>query len=484
MAPDKNQKREVGRLTLVFGLIALGVTTIIVVSFIISEARIISNTKEILRIQALSSFEKDVAYRRWNSSLGGVYSWATESLVPNPYLDVDGRDIELEDGRVLTLVNPAFMTRLVHEIQNERTGVKGHITSLKPLRPENKPDEWEARALEAFEKGDEEFHSYELMNGEEYYRFMKPLMVEESCLKCHAVQGYKINEIRGGISVAVPVKRFYQIMENDQVNCLLMHSFFLIASLIGISTAYVSFRKRLDQRHEMEKQLLLANTKLRESNQELEAFSYTVAHDLRNPLRHMRGFSDLLASSANDETSRLILSKIQNSTDRMDQLIGDLLNFAKMQEQELDTEECDLAEVANEILDRLRQVDSDRQVECIVPASLPAKCDRKLSKIALENLIGNAWKYTSKKENARIEIGLQEEAVFYVRDNGAGFDSNLSQRLFEPFYRFHRRSEFPGTGVGLSTVLRIIEKHGGSIRAEGSLGEGAVFYFSFEKNHL
>jgi signal transduction histidine kinase len=484
MAPEKNQKRELRRLTLIFGLIAIGVAIIIIVSLVMSQERILNNTREVLRIQALSSFEKDVAYRRWNSNLGGIYSWITETLLPNPYLSVEERDLELNDGRKLTLVNPAYMTRLVHEIQNQSSGVRGHITSLKPLRPQNKPDGWEIKALRSFEDGEEEFHSYETIEGKGYYRFMKPLLVEESCLKCHAIQGYKVNEIRGGISVAVPVKRFHTIRDNDLSNCLSMHSFFLVASFAGISAAYYSFRKRLVQKHEMERQLVEANSKLQESNRELEAFSYTVAHDLRNPLRHMRGFSDLLSNTSEDETSQQILGKINDSAERMDQLIADLLNYAKVQEQELVKEDCDLAQMANEIVDRLRQADSSRRIKFDVPDTLPAGCDRKLAEIVLENLLGNAWKYTSKEKYAIIEMGIQEDSVFYIRDNGAGFDSKLSERLFEPFYRLHPKSEFPGTGVGLATVYRIIEKHGGSIRASGSLGVGAVFYFSFEKKNV
>ncbi|MEA3465615.1 MAG: DUF3365 domain-containing protein, partial [Thermodesulfobacteriota bacterium] len=152
-----------------------------------------------------TNFFKDVIYRRWNAELGGIYAEITGKNQPNLYLDVEEREIETPSGRRLTLINPAYMTRQVHELELEEEGVRGHITSLNPIRPANAPDVWERHALESFEQGETETVSIETLDGTAYLRLMSPLVTEKGCLKCHAKQGYKEGDIRGGISVSVPM---------------------------------------------------------------------------------------------------------------------------------------------------------------------------------------------------------------------------------------------------------------------------------------
>ena len=152
-----------------------------------------------------SNFEKDVVYRKWASIHGGVYVPVSEHTPPNPYLaNVPNRDVETTSGLKLTLVNPAYMTRQVHELGLADYGLRGHITSLNPLRPENAPDEWERKSLEEFNRGKDEVWSLEKINDKVYLRYMRPFLVDSSCLKCHAHQGYKVGDIRGGISVSCP----------------------------------------------------------------------------------------------------------------------------------------------------------------------------------------------------------------------------------------------------------------------------------------
>ncbi|HPH97961.1 MAG TPA: diguanylate cyclase [Anaerolineaceae bacterium] len=161
---------------------------------------------ETARVMARTTFEKDVLYRRWNSSYGGVYVPVTEKSQPNPYLN--GRpeqNLTSTEGKQYTLINPAYMTRQVFELQRDSMGILGHITSLNPIRPANAADAWETHALEAFETGTVEVSSVEMMNGQEYLRLMRPLKVEQGCLKCHAQQGYVAGQVRGGISESVPI---------------------------------------------------------------------------------------------------------------------------------------------------------------------------------------------------------------------------------------------------------------------------------------
>ncbi len=164
-----------------------------------------AGTLDVARIEARTAFEKDVIYRRWNAAQGGIYAPVTEKTQPNPYLDVPERDITTPLGKKLTKINPAYMTRQVHEMEMKEHGVKGHITSLNPIRPSNTPDSWETQALKGFQAGKAEVSSVEKADGKDYMRLMRPLLTESGCLKCHAAQGYKLCDIRGGICVAIPM---------------------------------------------------------------------------------------------------------------------------------------------------------------------------------------------------------------------------------------------------------------------------------------
>lgn len=216
---------------------------------------------EFALIEAKASYNKDLLYRRWASMHGGVYVPITEQTPPNPLLNhIPDRDITSEFGVKLTLVNPAYMTRQVHEIGNEQYGVKGHITSLNPLREENKPDEWEKKALELFETGANEYSSFDIIDGKKYLRYMHSMTVESSCLKCHASQGYEVGEVRGGISVSVPMET-YEISTIAKVKKHVATSssmFLVVISLLVL--AYRSFSKELVKRN-----LLLLEKKESES---------------------------------------------------------------------------------------------------------------------------------------------------------------------------------------------------------------------------
>ncbi len=189
---------------------------------------------EISLTQARAAFEKDILFRRWNAGHGGVYVPITDKTPPNEHLEVEEQNIETPSGRRLTLVNPAYMTRQVHELQNTVLGVKGHITSLNPIRPENAPDEWERKALAAFEQGIQEVSSEEQMDGMPYMRMMRPLEVEEVCLKCHEKQGYKLGNIRGGISVAVPMTPLNLLEREHRHIEITAHGLIWLLGIVGI----------------------------------------------------------------------------------------------------------------------------------------------------------------------------------------------------------------------------------------------------------
>ena len=184
-----------------------------------------NNAYQAAKLTVMTTLKKDMVYRRWASSNGGVYVPVTEETLPNPYLShIKERDITTLSGKELTLVNPAYMIRQVHELGNEQYGVRGHITSLKPLRAENAPDKWEREALQAFDSGKQEVIGIVETEGQPYMRLMRPLITEKSCLRCHAKQGYEAGDIRGGISVSAPLKSYLAIASIGTNSLLLGHS--------------------------------------------------------------------------------------------------------------------------------------------------------------------------------------------------------------------------------------------------------------------
>ena len=223
---------------------------------------------------------------------------------------------------------------------------------------------------------------------------------------------------------------------------------------------------------------------LKSANKELEAFSYSVSHDLRAPARALSGLSQMLL----EEHARSLpepvpdyLRRIHDSAKRMGQLIENLLSLSRVNRHELCRATVNLTRVAQQILDELRQTSPDRQVECQVAADLLVQGDPNLLRIALDNLLRNAWKFTQNRPVAQIQVGVTErdgEPVYFVRDNGAGFDMTHADKLFNPFQRLHSATEFEGTGIGLAIVHRIIRRHGGCIWAEGKVNAGATFQFT------
>jgi PAS domain S-box-containing protein len=235
---------------------------------------------------------------------------------------------------------------------------------------------------------------------------------------------------------------------------------------------------------ELEQRVEYRTAQLQTSNQELESFSYSVSHDLRAPLRSINGFSQIILeeyADRLDDTGRAYFNQILSASQRMGQLIENLLKLSKVTRSSLQLSQVDLCALAREICANLQQDHPDREVQIIIPEKLVVHADESLMRVVLDNLIGNAWKFTGKTLDARIELGSFEQdqkKVYFVRDNGAGFDMAFVNKLFGTFQRLHSDKEFAGTGVGLALSQRIIRRHNGTIWAEGLVNHGAVFYFT------
>ena len=235
---------------------------------------------------------------------------------------------------------------------------------------------------------------------------------------------------------------------------------------------------------ELEQRVAERTAELEAANTELESFSYSVSHDLRAPLRHINGFSLALLEDYSDKldgVGRDFLKQLREASQEMAQLIDDVLRLARVTRTEMHREEVDLSELAAGVLDELQMTEPNRSITVAVQNGLFAYGDKRLLEIVLTNLLGNAWKFSSKKGAAEITFGREianENAAYFVRDNGAGFDMEFADKLYGAFQRLHSVNEFEGTGIGLATVRRVINRHGGHIWAEGAVGKGATFYFT------
>jgi PAS domain S-box-containing protein len=259
-------------------------------------------------------------------------------------------------------------------------------------------------------------------------------------------------------------------------------------AVCGISTDITERKRAEDEIRHLNANLELGvrqrTAELENSNKELDAFAYSVSHDLRAPLRSLHGFSDALLedyADVLDDVGKDYLHRLQRNVGRMGRMIDDLLNLSRATRAELERREVDLTAMSQEIVADMRAADPDREVTLTVPDGLTADADPHLLRLAMHNLLANAWKFTAKRPDATIEVGRFErsgETFFFVRDNGVGFDMSYAGKLFDAFQRLHTTSEFEGTGIGLAIVARVVRRHGGRIQAEAEIDHGATFYFN------
>ncbi len=442
------------------------------------------STLEEAFVEARMAYEKDLIYRRWNAKHGGVYVRVTEETPPNPnHSDLPERDITTTSGERLTLINPAYMTRQVSELMTEEFGIRGHITSLDPLRPGNRPDSWEKEALLAFEKGEGEINSVEVIEGKEYMRLMRPLTAAEECLPCHADPGYEVGQVRGGISVAIPLERLRAIEKNNVRTLVIAHILLWLVGLAGLVLGARTLTRSERERRRAEDLIRLNARQLEEANQMKDLFIDIMRHDLLNPAGVVKSYAMYLEEMETDPQKAEYCRRIEKVSDKLIKMINNASQYSKLKEMEkIECSEQPLSgivrEAIQEVADQLKALEMQVVFQ---PEGDFTACVSPIIGQVFSNLLTNAIKYAP--DGKKIEIGITENrhnCLVYCKDFGKGISDEDKEKIFTRFERL-RKEGVEGTGLGLAIAKRVVDLHQGRIWVEDNPEGGCVFYVSLPK---
>ncbi len=490
------------------------------------------------KIEGEASYHKDLLFRKWATMHGGVYVPTSEKTKPNPLLDfIEDRDITTPNGKKLTLINPAYIIRQLFEMEEELVGVKGHINSLRPIRLDNYPDQWETEALNNFHKGSSSVSELVEANGNKFMRFMSPLVIDKKCMKCHSHQGYNIGDIKGGISVSVPMDKYYKVSYAQTRKIIWAHIAIYLISILFSVLGYKRIIKEMRRNHIMQRRLVTNELSLKSQNEELNlaiekakeaelhllvkneeteiaykslkkvneqlqkakeqaeesdrlktAFLQNMSHEIRTPLNAICGFAGMLnLPDIEKDQSQAYANIIQNSSDQLLSIVSDVLTISAL-ETEQEKVYVDRVNI-NRRLDDLFVIFNEQAKK----RNIKLKLNKTLSDTSSEvftdktkfvqiftNLLTNAFKFT---KEGHVEYGyIRKEKVleFYVKDSGVGIEPQLQGIIFERFRQadlsLHR--SVGGNGLGLSISMGFAKLLGGTIWVESEQGKGACFYFT------
>jgi signal transduction histidine kinase len=451
---------------------------------------------------ARNMFQMVVLMRSWNAEHGGVYVPISAKIQPNPYLQHPRRDLTTTDGSRLTMVNPAFMTRQLAELAIANKGALFHITSLKPIRPENAADAWETRALQAFEHGVREQVGIVDSGAVRHLRYMAPLTVKPACMACHAAQGYQVGQVRGGISVSLPYAPIEATIVPARRQAYASHILvFVLVSALGWLLLETLRRRWLDLDSNLvalesaRNDLLASNNSLGQALRAAEtasraksAFLATMSHEIRTPMNGILGMAGLLSETELSDEQRGYLGTLTKSGNNLLGLFNDVLDFSRMesgQSQSVEEKLFSPAGLLQSVADRLRETATNKGLRLVVPqveaqTGLLLGDERHIQRILL-HLLGNAIKFT---DQGQVELSFEAiegadrvQVCFTVQDTGTGVPDELRERLFQPFEIADATNtrRHGGIGLGLAICQRLAKAMGGEITFSSTPGAGSSF---------
>jgi len=457
---------------------------------------------------ARNMFRMIVLTRAWNAKHGGVYVPVTPEVQPNDYLDHPRRDLVTRDGLQLTMINPAFMTRLLAEMAYQEGNTIFHITSLNPIRPRNAADDWERQALQRFERGVKEV--VEVVSGTDgrsQLRYMAPLLVGKPCMVCHEKQGYKVGDIRGGISISQDFAPIQSASRAGRQQLILLHaSVFLLVTCVasvllellrrrwsGLSESIASLEQTREQLEVSNRSLTLARDSAVAAMRAKQAFLSNVSHEMRTPLNAVSGTIFLLRRQARDARQGELLDRVDAASQQLLSMIDRVLDLSRLESGELALEEHDfnLDVLLAEVFLSLRRNAEVKGLNAWLDRDpdLPASVCGDARRIAqlLGQYIDNAVKFSTQGE-----ITLRAKAIsapadsirirFEVRDQGIGIDVEKQARLFQLFEQgdMSRTRLHGGYGIGLVLCKRLAELMGGKVGVTSESGSGSCFWFELD----
>lgn len=505
-------------LSVSLNLLLVGWTLIIVGIALWSYKSIYSETIVLAQREAYKGYEKDIMFRGWATMHGGVYVPITEETQPNPYLaNIPERDITTTSNKKLTLMNPAYITRQVHELSFKEIGIKGHITSLQPIRKENRADLWETKALTEFENGATVYSGFDYINGEKYFRYMAPLITTQGCLKCHAAQGYKVGDIRGGISSSVPWENYNASIVSQSTNIFIGYGILWLIGFVGVSIVkkkfiiYITRRNmyeedmikineelmfsksviedNLMERNSFIEEITSANEKLSMLNSEKDKFFSIIAHDLKSPFVGLIGLTELIVSDPESFTKEELYNinnEIHSSSKNLFKLLQNLLEWSQMQKGIVDfnPQKLNLAEIVKQNVHLIKNNIKQKEItlETKIDNSIFTNADENMLNSIIRNLIANAVKFTYKGGMVIVKAHKDEQGMINISisDTGIGISSELREKLFKIEEKVGRKGTDgeQSTGLGLMLCKEFVEKHSGKIWVESEEGKGSTFNFT------
>ncbi len=458
-------------------------TAVIAASFTWNVRQVRRTTLDEALIQAEVAFEKDIIYRRWNTLHGGVYARITDTTLPNPYLTVPEREVTTVSGSKLTLINPAYMTRQANDLAGPDFTVRGRITSLNPLRPENAPDEWEREALRAMERGETQVSEVTVLNGEEFMRLMRPLVTEEGCLPCHADQGYRVGDVRGGLSASVSMAPLRQIERQNLRTLTWAHLGLWILGLVGHFFGTRELVRSERDRLQAEEDTRVYAGRLEETNRLKDLFIDIMRHDLLNPAGVIKCYVGYLLESETDPRKRELAERIDLVNTKLTEMIENASKYSRLEEMEsVERSRQDLGRIVRDSVSLVTcQAGSEElRVDFLCEGEYPVWVNSMIGDVFV-NLTSNVYKYAA--SGGRLEIGiLDDDGAWRVtfRDFGPGISDEDKEKIFTRFERLNKEG-VKGTGLGLAIAKRLVDLHDGRIWVEDNPEGGCVFCVSLPK---